>query len=507
MLEASARFFVFSKTSTGPKQRLTNRMARPESSIPLPRQIFCNRSLNMRDIRAVGFDMDYTIALYKPETFEQLAYQETLKKLVASGYPEEILTWVFDASYMIRGLVIDKIRGNVLKIDRHRYVKVAYHGFTELDRKARRSLYDADKVLTYEEPDFALIDTLFTLADAYLFSQLIDLKERVKGSITKTTDEIYRDVRSAIDLSHRDGSIKKKVALEPGKYIQRDPKLHDALTRIRESGRKVFLVTNSLWDYTNVVMNYVLGNDSQQLNLGWLDYFDYVITGSMKPRFFMGTQPLYEIDLGTGYLKNVEFINLERKVYQGGHFKHLHEMLKVTKGSEILYVGDHIYGDILRSKKELGWRTMLVIQELEEEISRSIQYKDLRSEYEEMLREKAKVEDELHLLSWDIKKYRKRKNNQIDLNALTDKLRLAEMDDLKLREQMRNKLKEYHQKFHPIWGEIMRTGFQNSRFAAQVENYACLYTSKLTNMIYYSPEKTFRGANDFMPHDQIFRRE
>lgn len=27
---------------------------------------------------------------------------------------------------------------------------------------------------------------------------------------------------------------------------------------------------------------------------------------------------------------------------------------------QCLYIGDHIYGDILRSKKSLGWRTMLV---------------------------------------------------------------------------------------------------------------------------------------------------
>jgi ribonucleotide monophosphatase NagD (HAD superfamily) len=29
--------------------------------------------------------------------------------------------------------------------------------------------------------------------------------------------------------------------------------------------------------------------------------------------------------------------------------------------AQVLYVGDHIYGDILRSKKTLGWRTMLVL--------------------------------------------------------------------------------------------------------------------------------------------------
>ena len=34
----------------------------------------------------------------------------------------------------------------------------------------------------------------------------------------------------------------------------------------------------------------------------------------------------------------------------------------------MLYIGDHIYGDILRSKKTLGWRTMLVVPELETEL-------------------------------------------------------------------------------------------------------------------------------------------
>ena len=36
--------------------------------------------------------------------------------------------------------------------------------------------------------------------------------------------------------------------------------------------------------------------------------------------------------------------------------------------AQVLYVGDHIYGDILRSKKTLGWRTMLVVPELETEL-------------------------------------------------------------------------------------------------------------------------------------------
>lgn len=39
-----------------------------------------------------------------------------------------------------------------------------------------------------------------------------------------------------------------------------------------------------------------------------------------------------------------------------------------VKGKEILYVGDHIFGDILKSKKRQGWKTFLVIPELTKEL-------------------------------------------------------------------------------------------------------------------------------------------
>lgn len=39
-----------------------------------------------------------------------------------------------------------------------------------------------------------------------------------------------------------------------------------------------------------------------------------------------------------------------------------------VKGKEILYVGDHIFGDILKSKKRQGWKTFLVVPELTKEL-------------------------------------------------------------------------------------------------------------------------------------------
>ena len=72
--------------------------------------------------------MDYTLAEYCSETFDLLAYDGAVDKLAGMGYPEAIRGFEYDPAAYQRGLVLDKKRGNVLKMDRHKYVKVAYHG-------------------------------------------------------------------------------------------------------------------------------------------------------------------------------------------------------------------------------------------------------------------------------------------------------------------------------------------------------------------------------------------
>lgn len=45
----------------------------------------------------------------------------------------------------------------------------------------------------------------------------------------------------------------------------------------------MFLLTNSLWDYTHVVMNFLCGNSKKEdRTTEWLDLFDVAITGACK---------------------------------------------------------------------------------------------------------------------------------------------------------------------------------------------------------------------------------
>jgi len=43
----------------------------------------------------------------------------------------------------MKGLVIDKNRGNMLKVDRHKYVKIGYHGFQALSDDDRKTMYNS----------------------------------------------------------------------------------------------------------------------------------------------------------------------------------------------------------------------------------------------------------------------------------------------------------------------------------------------------------------------------
>jgi HAD superfamily 5'-nucleotidase-like hydrolase len=481
---------------------------RPSSEIDPRHRIFCNRSLNMKTIKAIGFDMDYTLGVYRPETFEVLAYEETLKKLVKMGYPDQILKWTFDWRFMIRGLAIDKSRGNIIKLDRHHYVKVAYHGFRELSREERRSLYDVSRVQAYEEPQFTLIDTLFALAEAYLFCQLVELKDAHPELCMKSYPEMYRDIRTSIDDAHRDGSIKDKVARDPGRYIVRDPELVKTLQKLKESGRKLFIVTNSLWEYTNVVMSHLFGESADAKEHRWIEMFDVVIVGSSKPGFFMQSNPLYEVDPATGWMRNASRLPLAHRVFQGGNFRQLHQLLDVQVGSQILYVGDHIYGDILRSKKEIGWRTMLIIEELEGELETYRLNADGRNHIWQMMRLKDDLDDQLQQLLWRYERIHNATRNGVgdeagsgDLSDLQERIRQLAEERNAAREALREHLREYHRRFHPIWGQLMKTGHQNSRFAQQVEVYACLYSSRVSNLLPYPPSKSFQSTTDVMPHE------
>jgi 5'-nucleotidase len=490
-----------------------------EIDVARKNRVFCNRNLRMDSIEMIGFDMDYTLAMYHQDKLEQLSIELTLSKLIEKhGYPEEIRGLTYDPLWAIRGLMVDRQLGNVFKMDRHAYVGRCYHGFREIDTEGRKATYRNEKI-NLSSDRFEWIDTLFGLPEAVMYTTMVDWADRVGPPLLRTEDgvvdyyRLFDDIRTAIDEAHRDDTLKSVIKAQLESFIVKDPLLGETLHKFRSSGKKLFLLTNSLYDYTAAVMSYLLDGERKAYP-SWRNYFDIVIVGGAKPAFFNELRPFVVIDPVTGdpAATNGEVKSLTRdKIYQGGNVIAFEQMTGI-KGEQVLYIGDHIYGDILRLRKAHMWRTAMVLQELEREILVSDRLEAQIQDLELLDRRHRNLESEIDYQSLRLKKIQRlidddttspslrarledeRKLARSSVDSLRDRATLmdAEVDSLEAR---------IDRAYNPHWGSCLREGNENSRFGEQVNDYADLYTSRVSNFGPYSPLRYFRAPRRPMPHE------
>jgi len=55
--------------------------------------------------------------------------------------------------------------------------------------------------------------------------------------------------------------------------------------------------------------------------------------------------------------------------------------------------------------------------------------------------------------------------------------------------------------FNPNWGPLMRSGNDKSHLANQMERYADIYTSRVSNLMYVTPFAFLRAPRGSLPHD------
>jgi hypothetical protein len=71
----------------------------------------------------------------------------------------------------------------------------------------------------------------------------------------------------------------------------------------------------------------------------------------------------------------------------------------------------------------------------------------------------------------------------------------------KLNQEISEAISEYNVHYNPYWGELMRAGQEESRMADQVEKYACLYMTKISDLLAYGPRTYFRPEKRILPHE------
>ena len=108
----------------------------------------------------------------------------------------------------------------------------------------------------------------------------------------------------------------------------------------------------------------------------WRDLFDIVIVSAAKPHFFSLPSPAYCIEDEDEYLLRPHVGPFEMGcAYVGGNAMAVESTLGVA-GGELLYVGDHLFGDVHVSKATLRWRTALILREIEAEIAAASAFRD-----------------------------------------------------------------------------------------------------------------------------------
>ena len=455
-------------------------------SAPPERGLFANRTLNLRSVQAIGYDMDYTLLHYHVDKWEAAAFRHARQRLSDLGWPVEDLE--FDPHAFTLGLVFDIELGNLVKATRFGYVVRAQHGTELLSFDDQRATY-METVVDLGEDRFEFMNTLFELSRASLWAQLVQRHDAGRLPGVRSYLDLYRAIDHALNESHIAGALKAEIMADPDLFLEPDPEIVQTLRDQRAAGKQLLLITNSEWEYTRFMMRYAVDPYCPD-GMTWRDLFDVVIVSAAKPRFFVGADQLHRIvDEDAGLMVPHRGALEPGQVYFGGNARLVEETLGVTS-AQLLYVGDHLFGDVHVTKDALRWRTALIARELEAEIVDAIGFAEDERRLVAMMRDKV----DLDRRQAQLRMARERGESADDLDSVV-------REAGRLDAQIAPLAKQAGELGHPVWGPLMRAGNDKSLFARQVEKYADVYTSRVSNLRAETPYAYLRAARGSLPHD------
>jgi hypothetical protein len=283
--------------------------------------------------------------------------------------------------------------------------------------------------------------------------------------------------------------------------VEVDPDTALALLDQRHAGKKLLLITNSDWGYTRSIMQHTFDRFLPQ-GMSWRELFDVIIVSARKPAFFSTRSPVFRVATEEGLLEPCPK-GIERDgIYLGGSASLVEDYLGLS-GDEILYVGDHVFTDVHVSKDVLRWRTALILRELESDLAGIAAFRADQSRLSTLMVEKEDLEFQFSSLKLDAMR---RKAGY----GPAPETSLAQLD--KQTARVRSKLARLDQQIAPLaaaagalgnsrWGPLMRAGNDKSHLARQVERYADIYMSRVSNFTAHTPFTYLRSRRGSLPHD------
>jgi len=313
--------------------------------------------------------------------------------------------------------------------------------------------------------------------------------------------DLYTKVRAVVDAQHAEGRLKAEIAADPARYVVRDPEAVLALQDQKAAGKKLLLVTNSEWAYTAAMMAYAFDPYLPE-GQGWRQLFDVVIVGARKPEFFTERNPFFEVVTEDGLLRPVQGPLKPGVAYLGGSAVQVERQLGIS-GDEILYVGDHLWGDVHVTKSVLRWRTALVLRELEGEIEALVAFRASEPELARRMQEKERLEAQLSQARLDLQRLKggygpvpEDAPKELERRMVQFRARLVDLD-----QELAPLAKASSELANARWGLLTRAGNDKSQLARQVERDADVYTSRVSNFLHATPFVYLRSLRGTLPHD------
>lgn len=463
-------------------------------TLPPERGLFCNRTLNLRGVRAIGYDMDYTLIHYHVDEWERAAFEHARSNLRAQGWPVDALE--FDPDAFTLGLTFDLDLGNLVKATRFGYVVRAQHGAGVLSFDQQRATYDGT-VIELRDDRFEFMNTLFELSRASLWTQLVAIHDETPLPGIHSYGALYRAIDAALGAAHVEGVLKQQIVDDPERFVDVDPGLIDTLRDQRLAGKELLLVTNSEWWYTQKMMSWCF-DESMGPGQTWRDLFDIVIVAAAKPRFFEEQGPVFRlVDEAVGHLEPHVGSLAPGEVYHGGNARMVEQALGHDP-SQFLYVGDHLFGDVHVTKDVLRWRTALIARELEAEVRAASEFADDQQHLRAGMATKIELEQAHARLRMQRRHLVVEGENHDTVDAEIDAVarQITQID-----EAIAPLARSAALQGNANWGPLMRAGVDKSLFARQVEKYADVYTSRVSNFAAATPYGYLRAARGSLPHD------
>lgn len=445
-------------------------------------KVFANSYVDFGRIDTIGFDFDYTLVTYTEELLD-LIYDMTLKRLVLDRqYPLEMLNsgLKFDPRFSIRGLAVDRETGWICHLSYTHKVALAWEGRKRVSTERIFQEYQGKRAMNPSERRSRIkpLNDLFSMAECCLIADTVQFF--LDNDIKFCPRNLVNDILDAIRDTHISGDFHRLVAKSPWLYFRPSPHLKDLLMSLKDSSKRLIFVSNSPFWYVDAGMKYVIGAN-------WMETWDAVVTSAGKPSFYTdNNRPFREVCQLTGRIKFKLVEKFEKgSVYTEGCLKELTKLMERDEskinsrgygggfiGSNVLYIGDSLFADLVDAKREYGWITAAVTPEVghEMELQEEQNYILVQRSLDLLLSALRLLQDELG-------------------NAKRTEEDIAVLDSLE-RLVSRWRDRETRLMGNPF-GSVFRARYQPSLFAHSLRRYCDLYMSSVSSLRNYSPQHRF----------------